>query len=533
MNCLALEQDGEVILIDCGVTFDHRGLGVDVVHPDFAPLDAYDGRIRGVVLTHGHEDHIGAVAYLLRRFDVPIYGPPYALGLLRARAEEHEVLHHAALRPTEPRQPFRVGPFRIEPVRVTHSIADATALAITTAAGTVVHTGDFKIDDDPPDGEHFDTERFRELGDAGVSLLFSDSTNIDAHGPTGSEAGVAKVLEELVASAPAAVVVGLFASNVHRLRILGAVAEATGRKIVTLGRSMGTHSRVARSTGYLSWPDDRVVPLERARELPKRSILALATGTQAETNAALSRLARGEQPALMLAPGDRVILSSRTIPGNEPQVHGLMAQLLRLGVDLHSWATDRGVHVSGHAHRIEQRRMLELVRPRSFVPVHGTLHHLHRHAALARETGVGDVHVLENGDVAELDERGVRKVGRVPTGRTFVAFGREVPWAALRERIALAEAGVVMVVVRIDDSGALVGKPEVTLLGIADEEGRADLVEDVHTEVREALADLTARERRDDSALREAARLAARRAVTRYTGQKPLAVASVARAQRL
>jgi ribonuclease J len=530
MNCLALEQRGEVLVVDCGVTFDSRGLGIDVVHPRFDALEAFGGRIRGLVVTHGHEDHIGAIPYFLRRFDVPVWAPPYSIGLLQARAEEHEILHHAVLRPTEPRRPFEVGSFRVEPIRVTHSIADATALAIGTDAGTIIHTGDFKFDEDPPDGEHFDVARFEELANGGVALLFSDSTNIDAQGPTGSETGVGHALHRLVEDAEGAVVVGLFASNVHRLRLLGAVAQATGRKIVPLGRSMSTHFRVARATGYLDWPDGLVVSPERARDLPKRTILALATGTQAETNAALARLARGEQQNLLLAPGDRVILSSRVIPGNEPQVYGLMGQFLRLGVELKSWASDRAVHVSGHAHRQEQRRMLELVRPRSFVPVHGTLHHLTRHGELAREVGVRDVCVLENGDVGELTHEGVRKLERVGAGRVHVAYGREIPWPVLRERIALAETGVVFAVVVVDERGTIVGEPEITFRGIVPEDEAPEVARDIAGEMRKSLAELTRREREDPDVQRETLRLAARRVVARAFGQKPQAFASVVRA---
>ncbi len=420
MNCLALEQGGEALVIDCGVTFDDRGLGIDVVHPDFGALEDY--RVAGIFVTHGHEDHIGAIPYFLRRFDVPVFGPAYALRLVRERAQEHEVLSHADLRCVKPRESERVGSFEVEPIRVTHSIADATALAIRTDAGLVVHTGDFKFDDAPPDGETFDVARFEELGGEGVDLLFSDSTNIDAVGPTGSEEGVGSALDAIVAGAEQAVVVAMFASNVHRLRMLGEIARRYGRKIVPLGRSVSTHARVAqataRSTGeqagrpYLEWPSDLVWPAERARELPrKRAILAVATGSQGERAAALSRLARGDHSALDLTAGDVVVLSSRVIPGNEPEVVRVMNDLLRRGVELRSWWSNRAVHVSGHAHRQEQRRMIELVQPRAFVPVHGTLHHLLRHAELARELGVPSVTVLENGDVATLDAQRRAEIG--------------------------------------------------------------------------------------------------------------------------
>src|SRR5580692_9734003 len=438
MNCQALEQDGWVLLIDCGVTFDSRGLGVDLIHPDFSALEPFRGRILGVFVTHGHEDHIGALPYFLRRFDVPVWAPPYALGLLRERADEHEVLRYARLVAVRPRQIASVGPFTVESIRVTHSIVDATALAIETAAGTVIHTGDFKFDDTPTDGEAFDEERLRELGDRGVALLCSDSTNIDTEHPTGSEESVAGTLLRLVREAKARVVVGLFASNVHRLRILGDIARITGRCLVPLGRSVRTHARVATDTGYLSWPVDHLVAPEAAGELPRERVLGVATGTQAETNAALSRLSRGEH-ALLLEPGDRIIFSSRIIPGHEPEVFALTSELLRKGFEVITRLDEPSAHVSGHAARPEQKRMIDLVRPRAFLPLHGTLHHLSRHKALAVSLGVPSTCVLEDGEVGELEGGGLlTKVSRWPSGRVHVAFGRPIAPEVLRERRMLA-----------------------------------------------------------------------------------------------
>ncbi|HEY8091615.1 MAG TPA: ribonuclease J [Polyangiaceae bacterium] len=540
MNCLALVQDGEALVVDCGVTFDGRGLGVDVVHPDFGALEGL--HVAGLFVTHGHEDHIGAIPYLLRRFDVPVYGPPYALGLVRERAAEHEVLDHVRLHEVKPRSRTRVGPFDVEPIRVTHSIADATALAIRTGAGLVVHTGDFKFDESPPDGETFDVPRFEELSREGVRLLLSDSTNVDARGPTGSEEGVGEVLDALVAGAKQAVVVGVFASNVHRLRMLGDIARRHGRKIVPLGRSVSTHSRVARATGrstgehagqpYLEWPSDLVWPAERVRELARSAVLGVATGTQGEEGAALARLARGEHPALDLGPGDLVVLSSRVIPGNEPEVMRVMSNLLRRGVELKSWWSDRAVHVSGHAHRDEQRRMIELVRPRAFVPVHGTLHHLLRHAELARELGVPEVCVLENGDVAELDEAALRKVDRARSGRVHVFARRAIPEAVLGERAALAAHGVVHVVVPVDARGKLVGEISLVTRGVLDESLDAHLVAAARNEARAAIEELRPVEDvPTDADLGDAARQAVRRSLGRVLGFKPVATATVVRVQ--
>lgn len=523
MNCMVLEQGGRSIVVDCGVTFDERALGIDVVHPDFSFLDHTS--LAAVVLTHGHEDHIGALPYLLRRHDVPVYGPAYALALVRERLAEHEVLSHARLFEVKTRKPYRAGPFEIEPIRVTHSTADATALAIRTASGTIVHSGDFKFDEAPPDGELFDEERLRQIGDEGVSLLFSDSTNVETEGSAGSESGVAHALGDLVRGAKGAVVVGLFASNVHRLRILGDIARSTGRRLVLLGRSVGTHSRVARATGYLGWPGDLVWPVERVRELPRAAVLAIATGTQAEENAALSKLARGEHPHLLLTSGDMVIFSSRVIPGNEPEVYGLMSALVRQGVDLRTRSTDRGIHVSGHAHRGEQRRMLELVRPRSFIPVHGTRVHLARHAALAREAGVADVRVLENGDTAWLSEHGLEAGDSVPSGRVHVFAQRAVSDAVMSSRRSLAESGVVSCVLLVDQAFRLAAPPQITTLGVCDDEVASGLARSAASEITRALD--SALPPFDEARVSDTARYALRRVFGKALGRKPIPVVQV------
>jgi ribonuclease J len=518
MNCMALEQRGEVVVVDCGVTFDDRGLGIDVIHADFSPIDKL-GRLVGVVVTHGHEDHIGALPYLLKRHDVPIWGPKYALGLVRSRLDEHEVLEHARLVETAPGVAFNVGSFGFEPIRVTHSIADATALAITTDAGVVIHTGDFKFDEEPPDGEHFDIERFRALGDAGVSLLFSDSTNVDAEGPTGSEAGVGDVLERLVAESEGAVVVAMFASNVHRLRLLGEIAQRRNRKILLLGRGVGTHAKVARATGYLPWPDEILLPADKGelRDVPRNEILAIATGSQGEANAALARLARGEHPALDVGKGDRVILSARTIPGNEPEVYQILGMLIRRGVDVTTRVTERGVHVSGHAHRPDQERMLELVRPRSFIPVHGTIHHLTRHAALARAAGVPNVEVIENGSVARVSADGIAIEEPVGAGRVHVYAGREVASTVIRERAAIAQEGVASVFVTVAGDRTPIDVVLKTR-GVVDEANASEL-DDAVSNVKRAITEAPAQA--TDEFLAEQARLAVRRTFAKARGIKP------------
>lgn len=531
MNCLVLEQRGEVILVDCGVTFDGRGLGLDVIHPDFSALDAYEGRVRGVVLTHGHEDHIGGLPYFLRRHDVPIYGPAYALELVRHRMAEHEVLSYARLVETRVGEPFSVGSFTIEPIQVTHSIPDATALAIRTDAGVVIHSGDFKIDPDQGDGAHFDEARLGALGDDGVALLFSDSTNVDSEGTTGSEADVEGALAEIVRAAPSAVVVGLFASNVHRLRMLGKIAKACGRRLVLFGRSVETHAKVARATGHLAWPSDLVFPADRVSELPRAAILGVATGTQGEARAALARMAFGEHPNFVAQPGDTFVLSSRIIPGNEPDVFAIMSELLRRGAVVKTRATDKGIHVSGHAHRGEQRRMLELVRPRAFVPVHGTLHHLQRHAALAREMGVDDVLAIENGQVVALGASGLAKAGGVPHGRVHTWAGRPVPVDVIRERRIMAETGALFVTVPVRRGGVHSSAVRIVSIGVADAATMTALTGEIAREVTLAVLEnlRLGPPLSETPMLAEAARLAARRVVHRALSIKPVTKAEILR----
>jgi ribonuclease J len=525
MNCMALIQQGEAMLIDCGVTFDDERRGVDVIHPDFSPLEQLDVTLRGVFLTHGHEDHIGALPYLLRRHDVPVYGPRYALGLVRERLEEHEILKHARLIEVAPRERVAVGSFEVEPLRVTHSIADATALSITTEAGTVLHTGDFKFDETPPDGEHFDIERFRELGDAGVTLLMSDSTNIDAEGPTGSEAGVGEALEAIVGESRGAVVVSMFASNVHRLRMLGDIARNTNRTLVLLGRGVATHARVARRSGYVSWPDELVTSDRFARELPRSRILAIATGSQGEELAALSRIARGEHPTFEAMPGDRVIVSARTIPGHELAVHAMLGELLRRGVEVITRASHRGIHVSGHGHRPDQQRMLELVRPRCFIPVHGTLAHLTRHADLARSMGVPSVAVLENGRLATVTEDRVLADEQLNAGRVHIWAGREVPPAVLRDRASLATSGAALCLVTLAPDG----RAEVVLetVGVTQDRDTPQDLEAAEEAVHRAIAEAPAYA--SDAVLAEAIRVAVRRAFKHRRGIKPVTVSRIRR----
>ncbi len=534
MNCMAVETDDSIVVLDCGVMFPERGLGVDVIHPDFSYLLERRHLVRAIVLTHGHEDHIGAVPYLLRHLDVPVYGPPYALALVRERLREHELLDGAELIPTRPRARYVAGSIDFEPVRVTHSIADATALAFRTPAGLFVHTGDFKIDLSIQGGDAFDAERFAELGDEGVRALLSDSTNVDVPGSAGSEASAAEQLTSIIQQADTRVVVAMFASNAHRIRAVIAATRAAGKQLCFLGRSVQLHARVAVEEGFLDDPGALLVPQERVQSVPRNRLVAIATGTQGESAAALARLAAESHPTLRLEPGDQVVLSSRVIPGHERTVSALINELERRGVVVRSPITDPGVHVSGHAQQDEQRRMIELTRPDGFVPVHGSYHHLRRHADLARDMGVGEHVVIENGAILEVDKTAMRVVGRAPVGRVSVDAGEEIPEVVLRDRASLAENVVVMAVLVVDSSGKrLVQEPDVITRGVLHEEASPGLLADARRDVADALyAMRTPLDQVDDAELREVARRALKRFFWRELGRKPLTYSVIVRVPR-
>jgi len=468
MNCLALEQDDGILVVDCGAGFPEDDLGVDVFHPDFSWLLERAERVAGVFLTHGHEDHIGGLPYLLSELDVPVWGPPHALGLVRRRLVEHDFTPaDVPLREARAGERYEVGPFVVEPIRVAHSIVEASALAIETRMGRLLHTGDFNLDPDPPDGEPTDEARLRELGDAGVSLLLSDSTNTDVPERAGSERSVAVSLEQLVGEAPHRVVIALFASNVQRLISIGEIARRFGRKICLLGRSLQTQGAIATEIGRLHWPSDLLISPEDAKSLPRERLLVLAGGTQAERNSALRRLSLGAHQHLTLEPGDTVILSSRVIPGNERPVITMMNDLLRLGITVRSRITDPGVHTSGHAGQSEQRRMIELVRPRCFMPVHGTLHHMLRHEKLGRSLGLETSIVVENGTPVICDGESLVRDAPVRAGKVSIAFGGErLDSATLQARSELSRFGIATMGLVIDRKGGLRAPPEVSSRGV-------------------------------------------------------------------
>jgi len=529
MNCLVMEAAGRLIIIDCGLTFPDREPGVELIHPDFETVLERQDDLLAIVLTHGHEDHVGAIPYLLRDIDreIPVYGPPYALQVLRERLAEVDVPHAPRLIETRPREVLHLAPFEITPFRVTHSMPDCTGLVLKTPAGTVVHTGDFKLERDPLDGQSSDEELLRATGDAGVRLLLSDSTNSEVPGCAGREEDVEAALRARVEQATQRVVVCMFGSNIHRVGAVLRVAAAARRRVLLMGRSLRTHARIARELGLLPDHPVALVHEDEAQAIPRGELLVMATGSQGEPAAALRRLANGTHHKLKLEPGDEVVLSSRIIPGRERQVYLMMDALERGGVRVYSRRDDAALHVSGHAARDEQARMLELTRPRSFIPVHGSYVHLTRHAALAQTLGVQDTLIVENGAVVEVDEQSMRVAGSIPIGRVHLQGGEAIEGPILHERTRLSEGGVVMVSVRLDPTGQLVERPRIGTRGVVDEATLEDLdlVRNAEAEVAREIKKLNGNPSRE--AIETAASRAARRVFRDGLGWKPVVHAHV------
>ena len=529
LNMMLVESGDDIIAVDCGLLFpDDEMPGVDYVIPDWTYLREQRARFRAVVLTHGHEDHIGALAYLLREFDVPVYGTPLTLAIARHRLTELGVLARADLRPYRPGDEIRVGGLVVEPIRVTHSIADGIGLAIETPAGTVVHTGDFKLDESPVDLAQPDYARFRALGERGVLALCSDSTNVGRPGRTGSETEVGAALQGRFAQAPGRILVATFASHIHRIQQVLNLAAACSRKVALLGRSMVANVAVASELGYLKVPDGLLVTLEELGELPARRQVILSTGSQGETHSAVSLIAAGEHKDVSVGAGDLVIFSSRVIPGNERVIGRAINALLRRGAEV-LWEDVAFVHVSGHASQEDLKHMIALTRPRYFMPVHGEYRHLLQHARLAEGAGVPPerVFLVEDGLGLELSKSGARVLAGYPTGRIFVdgkGIG-DVGQVVLRDRQLLADAGMVVVALTIDKvSGSLVAGPEIASRGFVYMKESDELMEEVKRAVREALAAREEPEVIDRELIGAIARSAVRRFISQRFDRKPVVI---------
>ena len=499
LNLLVLEHGDTAIAIDCGVMFpDEQMPGIDVAIPDVTYLRTLGDRFRAIFLTHGHEDHIGALPYVLADHRVPVHGTPLTLGFVRERLREHEI---PATLVAYPGEPVRVGPFAVEPFAVTHSIPDSVGLVVRTPVGTIVHTGDFKLDQTPLDGRLPDIGRLAELGAEGVLLLMSDSTNVEHAGVTPSERTVGAELEAIFRRATGRILVTTFSSHIHRMQQVVHLARRFGRRIAVVGRSLVSHVAVARDLGHLDVPDGLLVDLAVARDLPREQVTLITAGSQAEAASALVRIAMDGNNLVSLEPGDTVVLSSRIIPGNERAIGSLMNHLYRRGATVYYDRVAR-VHVSGHASQEELKLVLNLVRPRHFVPVHGEYRHLVRHVRLAAEVGVPAerCHLLEDGDVLELDEAGARRAERVTAGRVFVdgkGIG-DVGDVVLRDRRHLSQDGLVLAVLAVhQQSGEIVAGPDLVSRGVVGEEAGPDVLEAARGAVLEALAGINPESRTD------------------------------------
>jgi ribonuclease J len=495
-NMTAIESHGSILVVDAGLAFPRdEHLGVDLVLPDFAYLRENQSRIAAVVLTHGHEDHVGALPYLMREVRIPqVWATRLTLGLVKSKLDEHGLLRAAELIEAEPgAEPAQIGPFRVEFVRMAHSIPDAVAVAIQTDGGLIVHTGDYKIDHTPIDGMKTDVGKLAELGNRGVDLLLGDSTNAERPGVTQSERVVGEAFAQIIPQRKGRILISSFASNVHRMQQAIDVAVRCDRSVAIVGRSMRKNINIARNLGYVDVPDGVLLRPQDLQEVPPDRQLILCTGSQGEPLSALTRIAYHDHPAVSVERGDTVIISAKPIPGNELRVHDAINRLARAGAEvLHE--DNAPVHVSGHGRAEELRTIISLLRPRCVMPIHGEFRMQAAHAQLAREGGVpaDSIVLADNGSVVELDARGVRIVDEVPAGMTFVdGLGvGDVHDVALRDRRRLAEDGVLIVVATIATSngGGMTAPPELIARGFG--EAAEPLLDELRDEARVVLGEL-------------------------------------------
>ncbi len=516
-------QAGQWVMVDCGVGFaDDTNPGLDLLVADPAFIEDQAERLAGIVLTHAHEDHVGAVGWLWRRLRAPIYASPFTMAMVKSKLEEAGIEPaEVSLHTVYPGQPFRVGPFDLEFIHVTHSIPEAHSVVLRTANGTVLHTADWKLDPDPLIGDVTDTEAFRALGDEGVVAMVCDSTNVFSTGHTNSEAAVRESLVPLIGRyEEGRIAVACFASNVARVESIAKAAQANDREVALVGRSLWRMVDIARSCGYMQ--DAPAFLTEHdAAYIPDDRILYICTGSQGEAKAALSRVAQDNHPHVTLDEGDVVIFSSRVIPGNEKAIGRLYDNLARLGVEVVT-ERDHFVHVSGHPKREELERLYQLVRPRTVVPQHGELRHLMEHAELAPEWGAGESVLAENGQVVRLAPDPPEVIAEVPNGRLAIDGGdlRRLDGDLLRRRRRMIYNGAATATVVVDGAGSLLSAPQLSAPGLVEKDDGA-LHDAIVADVRQAVDGLNGDGGRDDGAVREAARLAVRRGFRRAMGKKP------------
>lgn len=527
MNMMALRLGDDIMVIDAGMMFpESELLGVDLVIPDITYLKQNRANVRAIVLTHGHEDHIGALAYILRDLNVPVYGTRFTLALVKKRLEEAGLLESATLREVLPGRLVEIGTYEIEFISVTHSTIDCVALAVRTPLGVIIHTGDFKIDQTPVDGAPFDLHAFARYGNEGVLALFSDSTNVERPGFTPSERAVVPRIEELSRLAPRRVILSCFASSIHRIQQVIDIAQRVGRKVAFVGRSMVDNVEIAHSLHYLKIPDGMVVRPQDIRSFDPKRLLILASGSQAEPMSSLSRIAVDNHRFVSVDENDTVILSARIIPGNEKPICRMLDHMFRRRALVYYENAAGTIHVSGHASQEEQKLILQLVKPRYFIPIHGEYRHLFRHAALAYQLGVvsGEILILEDGQTVEFTENGAFRRDPVTAGRVCVDSGslEEIEDVVIRDRKHLSEDGVVVPIIAIDKhTGRMESHPEIVTRGMFSDNGQ-EFVAGARDIVLKTVEQSNPEEKMDWSVIKEKIRVDLKRYINKQTSKRPL-----------
>src|SRR5712691_6286454 len=528
MNCTLMRFGDEMIVVDAGMGFPEESVyGVDISIPDFEILEEYRDEITAIILTHGHEDHLGALPYILKKFNVPVYASRFTLGLAEYKLDEHGMLGDVMLHRVEPRDVVTVGSFTIEFIRASHSLIDCFSLAIKTPVGTIIHTGDYKVDETPVIGEAIDLRTLRRYGQEGVLALLSDSTNATVPGRTPSERAVIPAFEEIFAEAPGRIIVAAFASSIHRLQIVFDVAQQFNRRVCVLGRSMQKNVEIAERLGYLDIHDGLLVGVKETKHLDDNEIVFLVTGSQAEPRAALYQMATQVYKGLTIEETDTVVLSARIIPGNERAISRLIGFIYKRGANIIE-EKRRLIHVSGHASQEDIRIMTEAVRPKFVVPIHGEYRMLFRHKEFVKNhMGYAEENIIliENGDVLELDGERAAVVGRREIGRTFIddTGFEEIESETIRERRQLAYEGMITLIVTINgQTGELQSPPEIVTRGVRGFDSTNGSLKDAQRVVAAAIAGASRQTLADESLLKEHVRVELKRFIQKLTGARPV-----------
>ena len=534
MNCMGIRYGDEMIVVDAGMGFpEETPFGVDISIPNFDFLEQHKDDLTALILTHGHEDHIGALPYFLKKFNLPVYGSRFTLALAEKRLEEHNLLDSVLLHRVEANDVAEVGSFKIEFIHASHSLVDCFSLAIKTPLGTLIHTGDYKIDDSPVIGKPYDLKTLGKYGDEGVLALLSDSTNATVPGRTPSEQAVIPAFEEIFEQAEGRIFVATFSSSMHRLQIVFDVAKTYDRKVCVLGRSMQKNVEIATEQGLLVIPHNTMVALGESRSLPDDEIVYLVTGSQGESRAALANLAHGTYKGMEIEKGDTVVLSARIIPGNEKSISRLIGHLYKRGANIIE-EKRRLIHVSGHASQEDIRIMTETARPKYVVPIHGEYRMLFRHKEFIKNhiEGYSDENVIliENGDFLEIDDFGARISSHTDFGKTFIDEGHsgEIDYDIVRDRKKLAASGMISLVVTIDkDTKELKQEPQITLQGVAGIDALNGTLKSARQSVGDAVTAMKREDFKDKNSAAENLRVHLKRFIQKQTGSKPVIVPTI------